>query len=165
MAEQTQNDEVPTKAECPATREPAVRLFIVAAILIGFGLWCVVDVHVNKKYPWKEDGNISDVFTYYFNHGGAVAFPLMGLIPLGLAIVSLRKKLVADDEGIGYTCKEKISWDKVRSLDSTQLADKGILRLHYESAGGEKTLVLDSWKLQNFRSLVQIVEKKVPSES
>ncbi len=112
-----------------------------------------------------KDGNISDVFSYWFNHGGAIAFPLMGLIPLGLGAVALRRKLVADDEGIGYTCKEKISWDKVRSLDSAKLADKGILRLHYESDHGEKTLVLDSWKLQNFRSLVQLVENKVSSES
>ena len=160
-----QNAESPTKAECSATKEPAVRLFIVAGILIGFGLWCAFDVHVKKKYEWKEDANTSEVFSYWFNHAGTFVFPLLGLIPLGLAAVSLRRKLSADDEGIGYVGKEKIPWSAVRSLDASKLADKGIIRLHYEAGGKEKTLKLCSWKLQNFRLLVQIVEKKAPAGS
>ncbi len=165
MTDQMQNTESPTKAECPAAREPAVRLFIVAAILIGFGAWCFVDVRRGEYPPKMKDGNTSDVFSYWFNQAGAFVFPLLGLVPLGLAAVSLRRKLVADDEGIGYVGKKKIPWSEVRSLDATKLADKGILRLHHESGGKEKILILDSWKLQNFRSLVQLVEKKVPSGS
>ncbi len=163
MAEQVQNEEVPTSVECPAAREPAVRLFIVAGILIGFGLWCFVDVHVRGKYPWKEDANTSEVFSYWFNQGGAFVFPLLGLIPLGLAAASLRRKLVADEEGIGYVGKEQIAWSAIRSLDAAKLADKGILRLDYEAGGGQKTLKLCNWKLQNFRALVLLVEKKVPA--
>ncbi|MDY7009802.1 MAG: hypothetical protein SVV80_03520 [Planctomycetota bacterium] len=166
MAEQVQNEEVPASIECPATREPAVRLFIVAGIFIGFGIWCFVDAHIKKKYPPEmKEGNTSDVFTYYFNHGGAVVFPLLGLIPLGLAVASLRRKLLADDKGIGYAGKRQITWSAVKSLDSSQLADKGILRLEYETGGGQKTLKLCSWKLQNFRSLVMLLENKVPSGS
>ena len=165
MTDQMQSAESPTKAECPATKEPAVRLFIVAGILIGFGVYCFVDVHILDKYPWKEGGGFSDVFTYWFNHAGVFVFTLLGLIPLYLAVVSLRRKLAADDEGIGYVGKEKIPWSAVRSLDAAKLADKGILRLHYDAGGGEKILTLDSWKLQNFRSLVQLVEKKVPPGS
>ncbi|MCK4625098.1 MAG: hypothetical protein KAV00_07305 [Phycisphaerae bacterium] len=165
MAEQTQSDEIPTKVECLATREPAVRLFIVAGILIGFGLWCAFDVHVKKKYEWKENANTSEVFSYWFNHGGAVVFPLLGLIPLGMAVVSLRRKLLADDEGIGYVGKKKIPWSAVSSLDAAKLADKGIIHLHYKTDGTEGILTLDGWKLQNFRSLVQLVEKKAPSDS
>ena len=163
MAEQVQNEETPTSVECPAAREPAVRLFIVAGILIGFGLWCFVDVHIRDKYPRKENANTSEVFSYWFNHGGAFVFPLLGLIPLGLAATSLRRKLVADEKGIGYIGKEQISWSAIRSLDASELADKGILRLDYESGGGKKTLKLCNWKLQNFRSLVLLVEKKAPA--
>lgn len=164
MTEQTQSHEVPTRVECPAARDPAVRCFIGAAILIAGGLWCFVDGYV-RGLP-KETETINDKATWYLNHVGGIVLPLAGLVPLAFGVVALRRKLVADEEGIGYVGKEKVAWTAVRSLDTTKLADKGILKLKYDSGGRDKTLVLDSWKLRNFRELVLLVEKSTaPGET
>ena len=164
MTEQTQSQQVPSRVECPATRDPAVRLFIFAGILIVGGLWCFVDGYV-RNLPKKVE-TINEIATYYLNHIGGIVFPLAGLIPLIWGLVFLRRKLVADEEGIGYVGKETIPWSAVSGLDTSKLADKGTLRLRHGSAGQERTLVLDSWKLQNFRQLVMLVEQRVrPSET
>lgn len=162
MAEQVQSEEVPTSVECPAAREPAVRLFIVAGMGIGFGIYCGVDHFIRKMYQYPDPYELNAYLKYLFNHYGTFVFTLAGIVALVWAVVFLRRKLVADEKTIGYVGKEQISWSAIRSLDASNLAGKGILRLDYEAGGGQKTLKLCSWKLQNFRSLVSLLENKAP---
>lgn len=162
MSERAQSQEAPTKVECPAAKDPAVRLFILAGMLLAIGTWCFVDGYVRHKFPWNPDGTINEKLNYLFNHVGGIAFPILALVPLIWGVVVLRRRLVADEEGIGYVGKEKVPWSAVTSLGTAKLADKGILHLHYKAAEGTKRLVLDKWKLQNFRELVELVEAKTP---
>lgn len=157
MNEQTHGQEVPTRVECPAAKDPAVRLFILAAVLIAGGLWCFLDGYV-RGLPKKRE-TINEQATYYLNHVGGIVFPLAGLVPLAWGVVFLRRKLVADEEGIGFLGKAKVPWSAVRSLDTSRLAGKGILTLRHDHGGQDGRLVLDGWKLQNFRELVALVEK------
>ncbi len=159
MTELTQERDVPTRVECPAAKDPAVRLFIFAAMLIAAGVWCFVDGYV-RGLPAKHE-TINEIATFYFNHVGGILFPLAGLAFLVWGIVFLRRRLLADEEGIGYVGKEKIPWSAFSSVDSSKLASKGVLRLRYESGGLQGTLVLDGWKLQNYRQLVTLVDQKV----
>jgi len=165
MTVETQR-EVPSQVECPAARDPAVRLFIFAFILIGFGVWCFYDAYVLGKYKLADNMDVNAWAGFFLNRVGGVAFPLVGLIPLAMGIVHLRRKLVADADGIGYVGKDKIAWSAVRALGSEQLASKGILHVRYDAGGQEKVLTLDGWKLQNFRDLVLLLESKVgPGDS
>jgi len=137
-------------------------MFIVAAMLLVMGLWCLYDAYVMKNFQYPEDGNVNGVAKYYFNHWGGFMFTIGGLIPLTMGLLFLRRHLVADGEGIDYPGQGKVAWKDVKRLDATDLADKGILRLEY---GGDKPLVLDSWKLQNFKALVAFVEAHVPADA
>ena len=40
--------------ECPAAGENVVRLAIIAAMLIGLGLWCGYDHFIKGKYPYPD---------------------------------------------------------------------------------------------------------------
>jgi len=165
MSEQAQDQQAPTRVECRASKDPAVRRFIFAAILLALGVYCLVDAYILKKYPYPKGGS-SDVnayMAYLFNHYGPFLFVPAGLALVVSAVVFLRRRLVADEEGIGYVGKERIPWTAVRSLDTARLREKGILGLRYDVGGEEKAMVLDSWKLQNFRELVMLVEKKAPA--
>lgn len=148
--------------ECPPARDPAVRLFIFAAMLLAFGIYCFIDTYIRDKYPKPLDNNLSDWGGYYFNHGGSFVFPLAGLVPLWLAIAYLRRKLVADAEGIGYHGRPKVRWETVTRLDATDLQHDGKLALHY---GAAKPMKLDSWKLTNFKALVAFIEQHVPPDA
>lgn len=152
----------PDRVECPAAKDPAVRLFILAAMLIGFGVWCFHDAYLGGKYPYPEDAKLNELMNYYFNHIGGIALPLAGLVPLIWGIVFLRRRLVATADGIGYAGRPPIPWQNVTRLDATDLPRKEILRLHY---GGAKPLVLDGWKLTRFKDLVAFVEAHVPPDA
>ncbi|MBS3734008.1 MAG: hypothetical protein KGY99_03690 [Phycisphaerae bacterium] len=151
--------ETPRKITCPATKDPAVRLFIGAAMMIGFGVWCWTDLGSFPKpdVPFSIK-SINPWSGYLFNHIGAYVLLPLGLVPLLWGIVFLRRRLVADEEGVGYAGREKIAWRQIETVDATKLKDKGILVLH----AGKRKLKLDSWKLQNFKELVAFVETHAP---
>ena len=155
---QTSPPAAENRVVCPAARDPAVRLFIVAGMLIIFGAWCAYDSFIADKYPYPDDGNINDVAKFYFNRGGGIVLPIAGAVPLIWALVCLKRKLVADAAGIGYEGKPPIPWHSVTGLDASLLQEKGILKVNH---AGEEPLVLDSWKLTNFKALVAFVEARV----
>jgi len=156
MTEAPENSS-PTSVTCNAAKDPAVRVFIMAAMLLGIGAWCWMDA-ASGKYPppeaWDME-NINAAAGYAFNHYTPwIAIPA-GLLLALRGVLALRRVLTADEDGIGYAGKEKRPWEKITALDASQLKGKGILTVEF---GSDVKLVLDSWKLQNFRELVAFVE-------
>lgn len=149
--------EKPTSVECPARKDPAVRWFILAAMLIGMGVWCYSDTKRDTPVP---PGLNNAYFNFAFNY----YMPFVAIPPgVGLAIFTalfLRRVLVAGPEGIGYKGGKVLSWADVQQLDARELKNKGIVRLMH---GGAK-LTLDSWKLGNFKELMIVVETNVPQD-
>ena len=160
-----QQEEVPTRVECPAAKDPAVRLFIGAAMGLALAAYCFVDHYVLGDYQRPgPDGDINDWIGYLFNAYGPFVFGPPGLVLVVWGIVFLRRKLVADQDGIGYVGKHKLAWSDVKRLDTSKFEKKGILRLEYGKDGEERVLTLDGWKLQNFKPLVRLVESKLKTE-
>jgi hypothetical protein len=158
---QTPAPDVPQRVESGATRDPAIRLGIAAVMLMGMGLWCF---HDRGKYDppeaWDME-HINDAAKHVFNAYGVFAFTPPGVVLGAWALLFLRRKLIADQDGIGYAGKKKIPWGNITKLDASQAKTKGILKLHY---GSGKILTLDNWKLTNFRELIALVESKLPPE-
>ncbi len=143
------------RVECPAKKDPAGRLFIIAALLLAFAVWCLLDMH---NYPKPDPFDLNKYLKYAFNH-----FLPIGLVPAGLVllirgVVTLKRRLVADAEGIGYVGKEKTPWSDIERLDAARLQDKGMLDLYTRQG---RKLTLDGWTLENFQQLVALVEKHV----
>ena len=156
---ETPENTAPTSMTCPAAKDPAVRTFIMAAMLLGIGIWCWMDA-ANYPPPKAWDlANINEAAGHVFNHYTPwLAIPI-GAFMAFRGFLALRRVLAADAEGMGYKGSDKLPWDKITALDASQLKSKGILTVEYE---GDKKLVLDSWKLQNFRDLVAFVEANSP---
>lgn len=152
----------PQRIECTAARDPAVRLFIFAAMMIGFGLWTAYDAYVAGRYPYPEPYELNKYLSHLFNHYTPFVLIPAGLVAAGLAIRHLRRVLAADAEGIGYVGGRKVAWNQIRRLDGSRLKDKGILYLEH---GQAERLTLDSWKLRDFKALVSFVEEHVPADA
>ena len=156
----TESQSKPERVECPATTD--LRLLAVGVGMIGLGVWCFVEAYVMDEHPYKPfSQDINDWASWAFNHIGAFAFFAVGALLLVRALMAMRRRLVADAEGIGYVGKERIPWTGVRPItggDESQLRDKQILCLHH---GNNETLKLDAYKLKNFRELVAFVEDHV----
>ncbi|MBN1553383.1 MAG: hypothetical protein JXA11_01455 [Phycisphaerae bacterium] len=149
------------RVESNAARDPAIRLGIAAVMLIGMGLWCFHDRNKYEPPAAWDMKHINEASKYAFNHFGAFVFVPPGAALVLWMLVFLRRKLIADQDGIGYAGKEKIPWGSITKLDTSQAKSKGILQLHY---GDGKVLKLDNWKLTNFRELISLVESKIPSD-
>jgi hypothetical protein len=148
------------RVECRATKDPAVRLFIVAAMLIGFGTYTVLDHYVWGNYPYPKPYSLNPYLKYLFNHYVPCVLIPLGTLALVWGVRFLCRRLIADAEGIGYAGGVKILWTDVKELDASTLKSKQILCLRH---GDGRRLVLDAWKLENFRDLVAMVEAHVPA--
>ncbi len=141
------------------TTEPAVRVFIMAAMLLGLGGWCWFDkVNYAPPQEWTSQ-YINEIANYIFNHWGPFLFVPLGAVFLAMGIGHLTKKLSADSEGLGYSCCDKVLWSNVTAIDASALKEKGKLTLTYDEG---RQLVLDSYKLRNFRELVAFIEQHLP---
>jgi hypothetical protein len=148
------------RVECPASREPAVKRVILAALFLGFGIWCLLD---RGKYAAPDDWsmkNINGVAGYVLNNWAPWVMLPLGTALLLWAGLGLRKRLEADEEGIGYVGRERIAWSEVDKLDGSRLQSKGVVAVH----AGSRRLVLDSYYLSNFHELMTLVEQQVPAE-
>lgn len=144
---------------CLPTKEPSVKLFILAAMLLGFAVLCIAD---QAKFRRPEEFGLNNPTAgYVLNHWSPYVLAPAGALLAILAIMQLRRKVKADCCGIGYTSGKRISWDDIAAIDATSLKSKGIMRI--DSIRGPR-LTLDSYKIQDFRKLVEMVERKVPSE-
>lgn len=162
MAEtaETENESsAPASVECRAASDPAVRLFILTAMPLAFGIWCLRDRHKHPRPDIWDWAHINDIAGYILNTWGPVVLFPLGFVGLYLAIRYIRRVLVADEEGIGYVGKDKILWEQVTKLDAADLK-KEILVLET----GQRALKLDGWKLRDFRDLVAFIEKHVPED-
>jgi hypothetical protein len=146
---------------CPAAKDPVVRLLIGAAMALTFGLWMVYDHYFQGKYPKAEPSDINKYAGYLLNHFGPFVLIPVGLVLVVWGIGVMRRGLVADAEGIGYRGGARWPWTDIASVDASRLKGKGILVLH-SRAGGK--LLLDSWKLMNFKDLVVFVEAHLPPD-
>jgi hypothetical protein len=162
MSEQDTPSTAGRKVECKAALDPILRYHIIPGVmLLGFGIYCLVDATILAKYPYtplSEDLNAWS--TWALNFYGQFIFTTAGIIVLLWGLLKWRRVLVADDNGIGYAGKEKLPWSEIEKLDAGQLKSKGILYLDHPDG----TLTLDNWKLKNFRELVAVVERNVPDE-
>ena len=152
------NQPVPAQVTCSATRDGAVRKFLVATMMLVMGVLCLRDGYfVAQKND--EASELNRKAYLLFNQGGGIVLPLLGLAGLVWGVRDLRRVLVADAEGIGYVGKKRIAWSEVTALDAAD-AGKGVLRLNYRGDGREETLVLDRLRLRNFRELAQLLESR-----
>ena len=144
-----------SRVVCRAAQDLVVRPAILAAALVAFGIWCALD---QKDYqPFATDMNAW--LTWAMNFYGQFVFSALGLIPLYFAIRAHRRRLVADEAGIGYQGKQSIPWSDVTGLDAGELEAKQIL--HVLHGRGER-FTLDGFNLQNFAELVTFVENHAP---
>jgi hypothetical protein len=149
----------PDRVECPVTKDPVVRGYIIAFALIGLGVWCLTDQ--KPKPPAWDMEHINEVLNYVFNNIGPFLFIPIGLIQAVRTFLLSGKVLVADSEGIGYEGKDKISWPNVKTVDAGRLQKKGYLYLH--TSDGEK-FTIDTWRHHNSKELVALIERMVPPD-
>jgi len=148
--------------KCTAAHDPAVRMFIGAAALLGVAIWCIVE---QSKYPPPEAWDmphINQAAGYALNHFGPWVFIPIALLLAAGAVMSLRRSILADAEGICINGKAKIPWGEFTGIDASLLERKGLLLLR---RGDKPPVKLVHYKYRNFREMVAFIENRVKIET
>ena len=153
------SESVNDRVESKPARDPAVRAFAVAAMLIGFGIYCMLDY---KNYPYVPlSESLDKFFTWALNWYGQFVFTAVGAVFAVWAGVHLSRTVVADEEGIGNAGGLQLKWQDVESVDASKLQSKQILRLNYSDG----SIKLYGWRRQNFRELVAFIDAHLPDRA
>ncbi|MCL2700395.1 MAG: hypothetical protein FWE88_01730 [Phycisphaerae bacterium] len=156
-----------TPLRATPSKDPAVRMLIVAAMALGFGLWCIYHAAFDpspESQKYRElapDADINAMATYYFNLAGAFILPLVGVVFLALSIRQGRRKLSMDEAGI-HADSTTVAWSDIKEVDAKEFKQKDILRVIH----GNGALKLDGylWQKSDFQKLVAYLEQHVPAE-
>ena len=149
------------------SRDPAVRLLIVAAMALGFGLWCIYHAFLDGSEEAKKfqqlaaDADFNAKATYWFNLVCAFVLPLVGLIFAGLGLRQMRRRLSMDEAGI-HADSQTVSWADIKEVDATELKKKVLLYVVH--GGGMLKLDGYLWQKADFQKLVARLEQHVPDE-
>lgn len=141
----------PDSVECGLATEALIRSGLIVAMVLGFGVWSIYHLAIDKYDRAAEPVN------WYFTLGCAVVLTPLGVVLAGLLVRRLRRRLVADNEGIGYVGREKVGWDRITKL---VIRGKGLVDLHYQTDGAEQVLTLDSYYLKDYDTLMTLVDAR-----
>ena len=150
------NQSTSDRIECKATKDPIVRLFILAAMLIGFGLYCYMTREPNYTPAGKD---LNKFLSWAMGEYGPFACIPPGVLVALWAFLAARKRLVVDAQGIGFVGGEKIAWSAVTAVDASRLQSKGLLFIH----AADKSMRLCDWKLTDFKPMVAFLETHLPA--
>lgn len=145
--------------EAAPSKDPAVRQFAIAAMLIGFGLYTVYDHYILGNF---QDGpDINTHWKYLFNHYLPYLLLPAGSIALGIGIRGLRRRLLANNTGIGYKGGQLIAWNDIQQVDARLLPSKGYITIVH---GQGRKFKIDSYCFQNVKAVVAYIERQVPAD-
>ena len=97
-------DNGPAEIHADARKEAALRPLIIAAMLIGFGLYCFVnwgDPKFAAPVAWTME-HINQAARYLLTYWGPVVFLPGGVIAGYFALRVMRRSLHADRTGLSY---------------------------------------------------------------
>jgi len=118
--------------EAPVSKYRKTNLKIYIAACVVVTMWLGYDGYLNKKFIEKntEDGKPNG--TLVFNQK-APPFAAGAAVLLSLYLLSIRnKKLIADENELVLSDKEKISYDSIQTIDKTNFKPKGYFVITYK---------------------------------
>ncbi|QQE11169.1 hypothetical protein JD969_16965 [Planctomycetota bacterium] len=90
-----------------------------------------------------EEKTQGDIYTQFIMAGIS---GVLGLLAGGYFLSIGGSFVEADEQGISSKKSQKISWDKITSVDISRWESKGIAVLHFDDAGKSGIITLDDWK-------------------
>jgi hypothetical protein len=105
--------------------------------------------------PPKSEQEILMQFVF----AGVAAVP--GIVFLAFLILSLRRWVKMDEEGVSNSQGQQVAFDDIATLDKTRWKKKGIAHIIFEKDGERQRLLLDDWKFET--KPIEVILREVES--
>ncbi len=123
-------------------------------LTLGATIYCYYDGWISEKY-FNEPSNL------WFNRIGSVVLAVAFVVLVIGFFVILKTRIAADDDGIDVNGKAKIPWKDIAAIDDSNV-EKGLVNILYTIDGQEKKWVADSYKIDQFDELLDVISRHRP---
>ena len=125
--------------EAPLSKHKKTNLKIYIAVCIGLAIWCTYDGYFNDEWTEKHTDANGNPEAYLIFNQKAPPFFIGAAVLLGAYIFAIRnKKVIADDNELVISTKEKISYDSIQKIDKTSFKSKGYFIITYKKEDGNE---------------------------
>ncbi|MBP8304475.1 MAG: hypothetical protein KBE04_10150 [Phycisphaerae bacterium] len=140
----------------PFSRHRTNSAVLYIVVLVGFGLWCLVDGYFKASFIDAHTGPDGRPDSTLLFNRYAPWFLFLGAAGLGAWLVSIRKRrVVATDTELVVRDTLRIPYDSIQQIDKTLFEKKGFFVVTYKAAeAGEKTVRLDDRNYENLRPIL-----------
>ncbi|MHC4488249.1 MAG: hypothetical protein ACYS9C_01835 [Planctomycetota bacterium] len=106
----------------------------------GFGIYCIYDGYYNEGFIKKhKDAEGNPNSTLVFNQKSP-PYLIGAAALLGVYLFAIKnKKLLADENELIISNKERISYDSIQKIDKTYFEKKGFFVIIYKDKDGKET--------------------------
>ena len=119
--------------EAPLSKFKKTNFKIYIAICIGLAIWCAYDGYFNDEWIKKHTDADGNPETYLIFNQKAPPFLIGAAVLLGAYLFAIRnKKVIAGENELIISGKERISYDSIQKIDKTLFDSKGHFLITYK---------------------------------
>jgi hypothetical protein len=129
--------------EAPLSRSRRTNFIIYIVACVAMAAWFAYDGYINKSFiaEHTDEQGKADI-TLVFNQK-APPFLLGGAALFGICLAAVRgKKLVAEENELVVSARERIPYDAIQRIDKTHFESKGFFTIIYKKDGREVSRTL-----------------------
>lgn len=146
--------------EAPLSSYKKKNILIIAAVMIGAGLWFAYDGFKNQTFIDKHTIDGVPNSTLQFNRK-APPFMMGAAILLGIYYVIVKdKKIIADDDNV-IAGKTTVSYKSIEKINKTHFDKKGFFIITYSQDGQSKELKLSDGTYDNLPAVLDKIVSKI----
>ena len=125
--------------EAPISKYKKNNLKIYIVLCIAVAAWFAYDGYINKDFIEKQtDENGKPNSTLIFNQKAPPFFVGAAVLFGVYLFVVKNRKLIADENGLVFSAKEKIPYDSIQSINKTYFEKMGFFIITYKNESGKQ---------------------------
>jgi len=149
--------------EAPVSKYRKTNLKIYIVVCIGIAIYCAYDGYFNETFKTKhtnDDGTADS--TLVFNQK-APPFFIGAAVLLGVYLFAIsNRKLIADENELIISDKERIPYDSIQKIDKTNFKSKGYFLITYKGQNSrEVNRKISDKKYDNLKAVLDHLVAKI----
>jgi len=149
--------------EAPISKYKKTNLKIYIILCIVLAAWFAYDGYINKNFIEKHtDENGKPNSTLIFNQKSPPFFAAAAVLFGVYLFIVKNKKLIADENGLVFSDKDKILYDSIQSINKTYFDKKGFFIItHKDEHGKEINRKLSDRNYDNLAAILDHLVAKI----
>jgi hypothetical protein len=149
--------------EAPYSRYRRTNCILYIILLLGLGIWCAYDGYYNEAWIQKHTNPDGSPKAYLIVNRQAPYYTGAAVVAIAVFWFSVRnKKLIADENELIISEKERIPYSSIQQIDKTHFESKGFFIIGYKDRDGKDAIKALSYKkYDNLKAVLELLVTKI----